>query len=74
MNELIPVLKKWEIPYINMIDSGLKAYNKEANEKYFYNADRLHPNAEGYRTFYFKRVEKALIYGIDDSDAANLLN
>lgn len=73
MENFIPILNKWGIHYINMLDSGLKAFNENFSKKYFLidnnnpNGDRIHPNLAGYKTFYFDKIEKALLFGAYDN-------
>lgn len=67
LEALIPVLNKWGIPYVNMLNTSIKAFNAEYNREFFFEEDRLHPNLSGYEAFYFKKIEKALLYGATDS-------
>lgn len=67
MEALIPVLNKWGIPYVNMLHTSIKAFNAAYNSTYFYQNDKLHPNLSGYKTFYFGKIEQALLFGSTDS-------
>ena len=70
MEALIPVLNKWGIPYVNMLHTSIKAFNEDYNNTYFYQSDKLHPNSLGYETFYFGKIEQALLFGSTDSTTA----
>lgn len=61
-NAIKEVLQKWGIPYVNIYNTNLGAFNSVINNAYFklnsYGAgDRVHPTKEAYEKFYMPLIE-----------------
>ena len=72
---MIPVLEKWHIPYIDIRNYPLCAYNDDYTAAYFgtdaLNGPSLHPNNAGYALGYIGPITDAMLFGSVSNSGAS---